>query len=91
MSSIQSVIPYGVRKVNIDTDGRIAVTAAIRKVFAEEPEKFDPREYLGPARITLGELVASKMKDLGTAGHAGDIKQKSLEDMKEFYKEKGLL
>ena len=91
MSAIQSVIPYGVRKVNIDTDGRMAVTAAIRKVFVETPEKFDPRDYLGPARTALTELVAKKMKDLGTAGHAGDFEQKSLEDMKEFYRGKGLL
>jgi len=91
MSAIQSVIPYGVRKVNIDTDGRMAVTAAIRKVFVETPEKFDPRDYLGPARTALTELVTQKMKDLGTAGHAGDFEQKSLEDMKEFYRKKGLL
>jgi fructose-bisphosphate aldolase class II len=91
MSAIQSVIPHGVRKVNIDTDGRMAITAAIRKVFFETPEKFDPREYLGPARTALAELVAKKMHELGTAGHAGDFIQKSLEDMKIFYKQKGLL
>ena len=87
MSAIQSVIPHGVRKVNIDTDGRMAITAAIRKVFMETPEKFDPREYLGPARTALTELVARKMRDLGTAGHAGDFEQKSLTDIIEFYKE----
>ncbi len=91
MNAIQSVIPYGVRKVNIDTDGRMAITSAIRKVFVESPEKFDPRDYLGPARTALTELVAQKMRDLGTAGHAGDIKQKSLDDMIEFYKQKGLI
>jgi len=91
MSAIQSVIPYGVCKVNIDTDGRIAVTGAIRKVFAESPEKFDPRQYLGPAREALKNLVAQKMCDLGTAGHADEIEPKSLDDMVEFYKEKGLL
>ena len=89
MSEIRSVIPYGVRKVNIDTDGRIAITGAIRKVFVETPEKFDPRDYLKPARQALTELVADKMRDLGTAGHAGDFKPKSLEDMKSFYREKG--
>jgi len=91
MSAIQSVIPYGVCKVNIDTDGRIAVTGAIRKVFAESPEKFDPRQYLGPAREALKNLVARKMHDLGTAGHADEIEPRSLDDMTEFYKEKGLL
>ena len=64
MSAIQSVIPHGVRKVNIDTDGRIAVTGAIRRVFAESPEKFDPRDYLGPARAAQEALVTGKMRDL---------------------------
>ncbi len=91
MSAIQSVIPYGVDKVNIDTDGRIAITGAIRKVFVETPEKFDPRDYLGPAREALTVLVAQKMRDLGTAGHAGDFEPKSLDDMIEYYKANGLL
>ncbi len=86
MSAIQSVVPYGVAKVNIDTDGRIAVTGAIRKVFAESPEKFDPRQYMGPAREALGNLVARKMRELGTAGHAGDVTPKTLEEMAGFYK-----
>ncbi|MFC1693292.1 ketose-bisphosphate aldolase [Candidatus Latescibacterota bacterium] len=85
MSAIQSVIPFGVRKVNIDTDGRIAITGAIRKVFAETPEKFDPRDYLKPAREALTKLVIQKMRELGTAGHAGDIMPKSLDEMIEFY------
>ncbi|MBN1292170.1 MAG: fructose-bisphosphate aldolase class II [Candidatus Latescibacteria bacterium] len=91
MSAIQSVIPYGVKKVNIDTDGRIAITGAIRKVFAETPEKFDPRDYLKPAREALTRLVAQKMRDLGTAGHSGDYKALSLEDMVKIYKNSGLL
>ncbi len=85
MSAIQSVIPHGVCKVNIDTDGRIAITGAIRKVFAETPEKFDPRDYLGPAREALKQLVARKMGELGTAGHAGDFAPQTLQDMVEFY------
>ena len=91
MSAIQSVIPYGVAKVNIDTDGRLAITGAIRKVFIETPEKFDPRDYLGPARTALTELVSQKMVDLGTAGHAGEIQMTSLDEMKAFYMNKGLL
>jgi fructose-bisphosphate aldolase class II len=89
MSEIQSVIPYGVRKVNIDTDGRLAITGAIRKVFFETPEKFDPRDYLKPAREALAKLVAQKMRDLGTAGGAEKIKALTLEDMKKFYRGKG--
>lgn len=91
MSAIQSVIPHGVRKVNIDTDGRLAITGAIRKVFIESPEKFDPRDYLKPARDALQKLVAQKMRDLGTAGHAEDFQPKTLGDMVEFYKKNKLL
>jgi fructose-bisphosphate aldolase class II len=85
MSAIQSVIPFGVAKVNIDTDGRLAITGAIRKVFAETPEKFDPRDYLKPARDALTALVTKKMRELGTAGHAGDFPPKTLDDMKALY------
>ena len=88
MSAIRSVIPYGVRKVNIDTDGRLAITAAIRKVFIETPEKFDPRDYLSPARDALTQLVAQKMCDLGTAGHASEVKPVTLDDMKSYYQTK---
>jgi len=58
-------------KINIDSDGRIAMTAAIRKVFAESPSEFDPRKYLGPARDSLKALYAHKNKNvLGSAGQA---------------------
>ncbi|MBQ6516773.1 class II fructose-1,6-bisphosphate aldolase [bacterium] len=60
----------GVAKINIDTDLRLAMTATIREFFTNEPSKFDPREYLGPARAAVKELVKHKMEVLGTAGHA---------------------
>ena len=82
---IQDAIKRGVRKINVDTDGRIAITGAIRKVFAERPAEFDPRKYLGPARDALTEVIIGKMKDFGTAGHAGDYTGKTLDDMKELY------
>jgi len=85
MKSLQEAIKLGVTKINVDTDGRLAITAAIREVFVTEPEKFDPRDYLGPARTALQKLIESKMKDFGTAGHAGDYKQLTLEDMKKVY------
>lgn len=88
MSDLQEAIKLGVSKINVDTDGRLAMTAAIRKVFAESPEKFDPRDYLGPARAALKNLIVSKMKDFKTAGHAGDYKPMSLEDMKKIYSSK---
>lgn len=58
-------------KINIDSDGRLAMTAAIRKVLSEKPEEFDPRKYLGPARDELKKLYIHKCQAvLGSAGHA---------------------
>jgi len=63
----------GCTKVNIDTDLRLAMTAAIRKVFSENPKEFDPRKYIGPARTKVKELVRHKIKNvLCCAGHAFD-------------------
>ncbi len=58
-------------KINIDSDGRLAITAVIRKVFAENPMEFDPRKYLGPARDELIKMVKHKNEQvLGSAGQA---------------------
>jgi fructose-bisphosphate aldolase class II len=55
-------------KINIDSDGRLVVTAMIRKVFAEDPKEFDPRKYLGPARDELTKLIVRKNREvLGSA------------------------
>lgn len=63
----------GCTKVNIDTDLRMAMTAGIRKVFAENPKEFDPRKYMGPARKMVKDLVRHKVKNvLCCAGHAFD-------------------
>jgi fructose-bisphosphate aldolase class II len=86
IEAIQEGIKNGVAKINIDTDGRMAITAAIRKVFMEEPSKFDPREYLTPAREAHAKIVAERMKQFGAAGHAKDYKCITLEDNKAFYK-----
>jgi len=85
IESIQEAIKYGVRKINVDTDSRIAITGAIRKVFFEEPEKFDPRDYLKPAREAMAKVVESRMIAFGSAGHAYDYKPMTLEDMKKIY------
>lgn len=69
-SAITRAAKLGVCKVNIDTDLRLALTATIRKVFAETPAEFDPRKYLGPARDAVKELVAGKLDILGCAGKA---------------------
>lgn len=61
----------GVSKINVDTDLRLAMTSEIRRVFAEEPEAFDPRKYLTPARDKVKETVKHKMKNVfGSSGKA---------------------
>lgn len=75
LEQLKQTIRHGVAKINVDTDGRIAITAAIRKVFAEHPEIFDPREYLGPARAAHTALVAARMMAFGAAGQAPHIQQ----------------
>jgi fructose-bisphosphate aldolase, class II len=59
-------------KINIDTDLRMALTAKIRQVFAEKPQEFDPRKYLGPGRDAIREMVRHKLHILGCAGKAGE-------------------
>jgi fructose-bisphosphate aldolase class II len=60
-------------KINIDTDGRMVMTATIRKVFTESPGEFDPRKYLGPARKALVEMYKRKNREvLGSAGRYGE-------------------
>ena len=64
-------------KINIDSDLRLAMTGTIRKFMAEHPDKFDPREYLKPARANIHELVKHKLVDvLGCAGHAHELTNK---------------
>ncbi len=69
-SMITQASKGGVCKVNIDTDLRLAMTGAIRKVFAESPGEFDPRKYLAPAREAIKQVVIRKLKVLGCAGKA---------------------
>src|SRR5512141_462280 len=88
VEEIQLGIRNGVRKINVDTDNRLAITGAIRKVFAETPEKFDPRDYLKPAREAMKKVVAQRMTQFGQAGHAGDYDSISLSQMASRYKAK---
>ncbi len=67
---ISKATKMGVCKVNIDTDLRLAMTGAIRKVFVGNPSEFDPRKYLGPARDAIKQVVKRKIKILGCAGKA---------------------
>src|SRR5512140_736028 len=86
VEEIQRGIKHGVRKVNVDTDNRLAITGAIRKVFAETPEKFDPRDYNKPAREAMQKVVAQRMTQFGQAGHAGDYQPIPLSEMAKRYR-----
>ncbi|HMO02567.1 MAG TPA: fructose-bisphosphate aldolase class II [Oligoflexia bacterium] len=85
VEEIQRGIKNGVRKINVDTDCRLAITGAIREVFAESPEKFDPRDYLKPARTAMQEICKERMVAFGQAGWADKIKIITLEEMKKRY------
>ncbi len=71
----RAVRKYGVCKVNIDTDLRLALTAKIREVFATKPGEFDPRNYLGPARDAIREMVKRKLQMLNSSGKAEAVIQ----------------
>ena len=79
-------IKHGVRKINIDTDIRLAMTGAIRRYFAENPSKFDPRDYLKPAREAAKKICLARYEAFGCAGRASQIKPMSLEKMADRYK-----
>ena len=79
-------IKYGVRKINIDTDIRLAMTGAIRKFFVENPSKFDPREFLKPAREAAKQVCKARFEAFGTAGNASKIKPINLDKIAAAYK-----
>ena len=81
VEEIQAGIRHGVRKINVDTDCRLAITGAIRKFFVENPAEFDPRGYLTPARSAMQAVVEARMRSFGQAGHAGDYVPAPLEAM----------
>jgi fructose-bisphosphate aldolase class II len=74
VEEIQEGIRHGVRKINIDTDIRLAMTAAIRKYLAENPTKFDPRDYLKPAMLAAKAICVERYQQFGCAGMASKIK-----------------
>jgi fructose-bisphosphate aldolase class II len=78
VEEIQHAIKFGVRKVNIDTDIRLAMTAAIRKYLDENPEKFDPRDYLKPAREAAKQICRQRYLQFGCEGQGSNIKGLSL-------------
>src|SRR4030095_6767171 len=68
VEEIQEAIKHGVRKVNIDTDIRLAMTGAIRRYFAENPSKFDPRDYLKPAKEAAKKICLARYEAFRSAG-----------------------
>jgi fructose-bisphosphate aldolase class II len=85
VTDIQEGIRHGVRKINVDTDNRLAITGAIRKALQADASEFDPRFYLKPARAAMAEVCKARMISFGQAGHAGGVGNKSLEEMKQVY------
>jgi fructose-bisphosphate aldolase class II len=78
VEEIQKAIQFGVRKINIDTDIRLAMTAAVRKFLSENPEKFDAREWLKPAREAAKKICRQRYVEFGCEGPASKIKGDSL-------------
>jgi fructose-bisphosphate aldolase, class II len=88
VSEIQEGIRHGVRKINIDTDLRLASTGAIRRYLAEHPEAFDPRKYLKDSTQAMYAICKERFEAFGCAGLAPQIKVQSLETMVAAYQEK---
>jgi fructose-bisphosphate aldolase, class II len=85
VEEIQRGIKHGVRKINIDTDNRMAMTGAIRKVFAECPDEFDPRKYLKPAKDAMRALCKQRFEEFGAAGWASKIRPLPMSAMAKRY------
>jgi fructose-bisphosphate aldolase class II len=85
VEEIQRGIKHGVRKINIDTDNRMAMTGAIRKVLTEAPGEFDPRKYLKPAMDAMRTVCRQRFEEFGTAGQASKIKPLPMSVMAKRY------
>ena len=85
VEEIQKGIKCGVRKVNIDTDNRLAITAAVREALAANPKEFDPRHFLKPSIKYMQKVCADRYQQFGAAGNASKIKQVSQEEFARKY------
>jgi fructose-bisphosphate aldolase class II len=85
VEEIQRGIKHGVRKINIDTDNRMAMTGAIRKVLSEHPGEFDPRKYLKPAMDAMMAVCRARFQEFGTSGNADKIKPIPMSTMAKRY------
>ena len=83
-------IKHGVRKVNIDTDLRLAATGSIRRFLAENPSEFDPRKYLKESLVAMRDICIARYEAFGSAGHASKIKPLSLAAMQDRYDSGGI-
>jgi fructose-bisphosphate aldolase class II len=86
VEQIVEAIKHGVRKVNIDTDLRLASTGAIRQHLAQNPSNFDPRKYFKASMQAMSGICTNRFEAFGSAGQAHKIRPISLEGMVEFYK-----
>ncbi|HTJ93852.1 MAG TPA: class II fructose-bisphosphate aldolase, partial [Pararobbsia sp.] len=86
VEEIQEGIKHGVRKVNIDTDLRLAMTAAIRRFLFENPSKFDPRDYMKHARAAAAQVCKARFLAFGCEGMADKLKPVPLDAMAQKYK-----
>ena len=85
VEEIQKGIKHGVRKVNVDTDNRMAMTGAVRKLLFTAPAKFDVRDWMKPAREAMKQVCIARMTSFGQAGNAGKITPKSIGDFVSYY------
>ena len=85
VEEIQKAIQFGVRKINIDTDVRLAMTGAVRKYMAENPDKFDPRDWLKPAREAAKQICKQRYLQFGCEGQGAKIRGDSLQVVAQKY------
>src|SRR5690606_40892238 len=85
VEEIERGIRMGVRKVNIDTDCRMAMTGQFRRIARENPAEFDPRKFLIPAMDELTALCRERFERFGTAGHASRIRVIPMDEMAKRY------
>jgi fructose-bisphosphate aldolase class II len=85
IEEIQEAIKHGVRKINIDTDIRLAMTGAVRKFLAENPDKFDAREWLKPAREAAKQVCKARYLQFGCEGQASRVKPQGVQVMASKY------
>lgn len=85
VEQLVEAIKHGVRKINIDTDLRLASTGAIRKFLNDHPAEFDPRKYLQASINAMKDICVQRYEAFGSAGHASKIRPISLEKMVEYY------